>query len=325
MTLFDRLSPEKERMLCEGSKLLNKWLHNILESGLNAQHGHVGQLQGLAVRMVDYGMQGIARKLRLLPEKLEDSAHQIEELAMVLGELSLFCRRVDEAGKYNPMEREDLLTFAGIPYQKKNIPNERSLEDRWCSIGFAIEQEERLTIYKHWFYGLKSKTCIFWLEYLFGNGNRPTRYFIGKIYPDLVLFYPSNAPVRVAGVQTKESHTSMGTGLQTMSLSEAVDHFCKLLTLNPFLRSYAYVLKPLKMVFNGDAWCLWDGKTELFPVQNGPEDLPALLSLCDLQNCQFVVECSGRYFYVMSIVVDGQLMSIQQFRNSVPDMENESV
>lgn len=312
-------------MLREGSNLLNKWLLDILESGLNSQQGHVGQWQGLAVRMVDYGMQGIARKLRSLPGKLEDSAHQIEELALVLGELSLFCRRMEDAGKYDPMEREDLLTFAGIPYQKKNIPNERSLEDRWCSIGFTAEQEERLTIYKHWFYGLQSKTCIVWLEYLFGNGNRPTRYYIGKIYPDKVMFYPSNAPVRVAGVQSKESHTLTGTALQTMSLSEAVDHFCKLLTLNPFLRSYAYVLEPVKMVLNGEAWCLWDGKTELFPVQNGPDDLPVLLSLCDLQNCQFVVECSGRYFYVMSIVVDGQLMSIQQFRTSQSDTEDQAV
>jgi len=309
---FSRLTPKKEQNLWMATRLLDNWLDDIVDKGFYHQQNALDQMESLAARLVDFGVPGIAKKIRMLQGKLHAKSDRVEHLSLVLGEFSLFCSMMKGIDQLNSIQREDLLSYAGIPYHKKNLSNERSVDDQWLYVGYAKEREEKLTVYRHWFVGNKTNVKILWIEYLFGQSNRPKRFVIGRFYSAVVRFFPSATPSRIDDIHSSPTIPKHQLEPQNSTLKEVVDHFSLLLTYNPFIRSYVYVLRQTEMQKFKGKWCLWDGGSELFPLDNQAKELDALTSVCKLDGTYLFVEFLGKAIKVLSILLDGQVLSMNQ-------------
>ncbi len=94
--------------------------------------------------MSDYGLIGIARKLRVIPEKIKKDKDWLEFMAEFVAEMKFFINacKSKTPNKFHP---EDMLTYAGISIKKTEvIAASNGIVDQWIFLGSRIEKEESL-------------------------------------------------------------------------------------------------------------------------------------------------------------------------------------
>jgi len=307
---FARLRPDKERRLFAGTQLLHEWLLKQLELGLYRNQDLALTAAEIARYLVDHGLPSIARKLRLLAEAAETGGDGRLTAFMLFSELLLFCRRMQTVSGLNGMEREDLLSFCGVPFYKRDLPANRVLRDRWLYMGKVVEQEEQLNISRHWFYGLQSQRKALVINFQAGKQQEALTYKRGFCYESPATFYPSNTPFRVAGIDASSASQQWNMPPVALSVADALDDFAKMLVLNPFLRSTFYLLESPQLVRLRDVCYLRSGNRGLIPISNDARQLPAIYGLGGLPNVCFAAEYCDRQYHVIAIIAGERFIPI---------------
>lgn len=306
---FSRINAQKEESFFSGVKLLQLWLEKLLILGLYSNLNLEQSLNEISSRLVDCGLPGIARKLRRIPEVLSKEKDSLETVTPILGELYLFCRKVQHIHNLGDLEKEDLLTFAGIPFPKKYLQEEQSVTDHWIYLGLAQDKEEKMSVYRHWFYGRTCKSKCLFLEFKFGLWNKPIQFLLGKHYHAAVQFFPSMTPVRISDAPSRSFIHLPKETLESHTLRQSLDHFAWLLSHNPFLPNYIYVMRDIKLITENKDWYFSDGGDHCVMLDHQIPDIPKLMSLSDHPKCQFIAEFNGHRFKVLSVIVDGWFFS----------------
>lgn len=128
-------------------------MSEIYTNGLQLLYSHPQKIEEISGILVDFGLSGIARKLRLIPEQLEKDTGKSDRLFALFAELTLFVNWCDSLSDLSAESREDLLTFAGIPIKKAELPESglyltngfiwESIKKKkkicgWSGIGFMV-------------------------------------------------------------------------------------------------------------------------------------------------------------------------------------------
>ena len=91
---FPRINQKKLESLQSGIDILELWIDNLVVNGIEQLSRDGSKIEEISTRMVDYGLSGIARKLRVIPEKLKlDAISNVlsaEMLALILNTSLLF-------------------------------------------------------------------------------------------------------------------------------------------------------------------------------------------------------------------------------------------
>ncbi|MBK9107149.1 MAG: hypothetical protein IPM92_01895 [Saprospiraceae bacterium] len=162
-----------------------------------------------------------------------------------------------------------------------------------------------MSVYRHWFYGRTHKTKCLFIEFKFGLWNQPSQFFLGRNYHAAVQFFPSMAPVRISDAPSRTFIQMPNIAIESITLGKALDHFAWLLSYNPFLPNFIYVLQDIKLATENKIWYVSDGGENCVPLDHSIESIPQLMTLSDHPKCQFIAEYNGRKFKVLSVVVDG--------------------
>ncbi|MBK8954840.1 MAG: hypothetical protein IPM34_04690 [Saprospiraceae bacterium] len=305
---FSRLQEKKEENFLEGCNLLHSWLQDTLTTGLYSNKQLDKSMSELSSRLVDFGLPSVARKLRVLRNSLSDGKEITELVFPVFSELSLFCRMMEQLGSLDMLEKEDLLTYAGIPFLKKQIPEEHAVQDSWMYLGMSRDTEEKMQVYRHWFYGIHGhKNCLY-IEFKFGNWNNSSLFFPGQIYRGAVSYFPSRVPVRIAEPPAKKGQLIKCEIDQFHTVEQALDHFAWLMSYNPFIQSYTYLLKDVRFACEQNKWYVFDNKSGGILLDHDLTEIPRLVSLSNHPQCQFVAEYKPHAFRFLNVIIDGKLV-----------------
>ncbi len=261
--------------------------------------------------MVDHGLAGIAKKLRLMVSDLDKEAGPTELLISRLSGLLLFVQRMQCASKYSEIEKEDLLAYAGVPLKKTQIPDSQFLIDEWIFLFHTKEREENLWVVRHWFYGSHSHRMGLFLEYQFNRFLKMKSYQTGRSYRSGVRFYPSASPVRITEIQDREYTNAQEWQLQSMSLVEMLDHYARVVSLNPFIQQYAYSLKACTFLQADDVWFITDDSRQMVRISNTIRQIQQILAWSAEGNSILIGELEEGIFSIHAILAKSTLNAIE--------------
>lgn len=246
--------------------------------GLSVLQDDVHKIQEIASRMLDAGAPGIARKLRLIPERIEKSEDWTEWLACEFGELLLFVKYFEHLDKLDANEKEDLLRYAGIIFKKTDFPKGERVHDEWMYLGHVKEHEEKLLIRRNWFYGLHTKRMAMLLEFQFNRFTSFKPFKTGTIYRCGVQFFPSKLPLRIKDmdnnqvVRTQTDFSTLG------NINQLLDEYATAVSANPFLRHQCFLLGIDRISRQGQKWFVSTNENQGIEISNDVEDMPYLLA-----------------------------------------------
>lgn len=285
-------------------------MSEIYTNGLQLLYSHPQKIEEISGILVDFGLSGIARKLRLIPEQLEKDTGKSDRLFALFAELTLFVNWCDSLSDLSAESREDLLTFAGIPIKKAELPESGFISDQWLYLGKHKEKEENMWLVRHWFYGVQSKKCILNLEFLFGRFPREQHYFGGSVYNTPVNLYPSAYPIRVAQLSTDSRVSGIIENYDSMSLHEMLNEYCKITLLNPFIKEVLFLIHEFQLASSGGEWYARSDKEELIGIQNPPVHLPTIVIYAGQSRNVFCCEYYNRSIRIISIISNHRVISL---------------
>ncbi|MBK7468458.1 MAG: hypothetical protein IPJ43_17560 [Saprospiraceae bacterium] len=99
--LFPRLQDKKIQTLMEGIDILDSWLDQLVVKGFRQLSVNESILEEISTRMSDYGLIGIARKLRVIPEKIKKDKDWLEFMAEFVAEMKFLSMHANPKHQIN--------------------------------------------------------------------------------------------------------------------------------------------------------------------------------------------------------------------------------
>ena len=240
------ITDKKYTRILEGLLLLEQWILKLLDQGIDVLQKDENRILDISTRLVDAGIPGIARRLRIIPDKIKTG---LEWRNYVLGELAecyLFCQSIK---KNNAILDPDHQQFIGIVKRKSEIEElNLSIQDQWIFVGTVRTKEENIVVIRNWFYGLSSCTFTLYIEYIVNRFTKPRFFEWGNVYVGKVYFYPSSCPQRVVSIPTAYSRIPTGYELGAESVVEFLNRKCQLLIKIPWYKSFTTILHSTRVI-----------------------------------------------------------------------------
>lgn len=307
---FLRLSHQRETNFFKGIRALQFWISEIYTNGIQLLHSHPKKIEEISTILVDFGLPGMARKLRLIPEQLKKDTGKSDRLYALFAELALFLNFCDSISDLSAESREDLLTYAGIPMKKSDLPESNFITDHWFYLGNRKEKEENMLLVRHWFYGAQSRKCVLFMEFLFGRFPKEQNYLPGTVYYAPVCLYPSAYPLRVAHLNIGSRVSGTAENFQGISLHDMLNEYCRISLLNPFIKELMFLIKDIQMARNGNEWFAQSHKGELISISNPMVQIPKILIYIGQAGSLFCCEYFNRTIRIVSIISNQRILSL---------------
>jgi hypothetical protein len=291
-------------------ELLNKWLDDLLMNGLSSLQTDAHRIDEISSRMVDAGMGGLARKLRLLPEKIKNTADWTQFVSYQLGEFYLFVRSFKNLTQLDDLQKEDLLGFAGIPYLKKDFGEDTVLHDEFIYLGNLQEREEKILVKRNWFYAKLSNRIVLFLEFQFNKFVTLRPFNPGAVYRSAVRIYPSKVIQRITEVKTDQIVKNSIDQVKSVHLNQLLDSYCHSIVLNPFLKQQCFIMKSVRLTCLKGFWYFVSDKEELVQIDNREDQLQLILVYAANPASLFVCEYNHSKIKVFSVILNHTVISI---------------
>ncbi|MBK6545552.1 MAG: hypothetical protein IPG12_09825 [Saprospiraceae bacterium] len=307
---FLRLTDTKEQSIFKAVLLLEKWLDNLLLSGISVLQQDSEKFTEISTRMLDLGLAGISKKLRLVPEKVQKSKDWTEFAVLQISELYLFIKLMNKIEHLNHLEKEDLLNYAGIPFKKTDFTEDYYLQDDWLFIGNSREKEENLVIIRNWFYGAHSGKLILYLEYQFNQFVQLKAFKLGSFYQATVQFYPSVIFQRIRDMPVDNLILGMERKLLSKTVESSLEEYISIITLNPMIRQFCFVLKDIKFTKSKEQWFISSKGNQWVQIMNSEAEIVKMLSYSSNKDFLIIGEYSETKFRVLAAVLDSIIIPI---------------
>ncbi|MFN8279408.1 MAG: hypothetical protein U0V49_03895 [Saprospiraceae bacterium] len=309
------MSLEKKQLQHQaGVELLEKWIIQLLDQGIDVLQHDPHRLDDIATRMVDLGLSGMARKLRSMPEKTEDENDWQVAVLRELGECYLACCI---ARKNNFQIDSSLQNLIGSPRRKNEIEAlNLFLQDEWFYCGTIKSKEEKLTMVRHWFTGVKSGRIALMIEFLFNRYNSQRHFQHGMVYRGKVFYYPGESEYRVTDIPNE----SAPAPLEFLPSSERLGHFLTRHARNvadsPFIRHNFSILSDVRVAYTGRSFNLIDAGGEAVKLQGSDDQLWDLCALLLDPSVLLAVEWDSGNCYPLTCFIKGSVVPISQDHRS---------
>lgn len=263
----DRLS-----LVQAGAAELELLLKDLLRGGfLSIPEKGTAFFEKTAARMVDAKATGLANQVKGFTKInfYSGNAWHSEVLAQA-AETFLLLESFKNIDKQNPTVQEDIRSLVGWNQKKNELleaENTDKVTDKWLVLARSTEQEDDLTIQKHWLLGVETGRYALILDFGYKNTAIPTLLVTGTLTQAELVFYPSNMPFR-AVIKNQGSNTTQ-INLSVLPLAnwtKAQDVFVEKLSLFPWADELPMFLSQLTLAKHEDTWFLRDTEGGLMPI-----------------------------------------------------------
>ncbi|MBK7233237.1 MAG: hypothetical protein IPH93_13495 [Saprospiraceae bacterium] len=304
-----RLSKDRLDRLKKGIDLLEEWIHQLLQQGLEVLRKDIHRIDDMATRAVDYGMPSIARRLRLIPTKIAEETEWIEFLSVELGQLLFLIDSIKNPN--TQLHPEDVLSTLGVSIKKQEvIDHTQSIEDEWLYIGSIHDKEENIRIHRHWFYGIHFHKYALFLDFEVNRFTKIREFHLGKLYVGAVHYYPSAMPLRVVSIPTADRSMPSQIEFKKHSIKSYQESYAKAFSAHPFIRQTPVCLSEIKIIKEQEIWFLSD--SEGFGMLSAAEESQnyKMMGYCMDPHIILLGEFSEKQFNPMSVFSQGYIKKI---------------
>lgn len=270
----DKLKRENERLALvqAGATELELWLKDLLRSGfLSLPEKGSGFFDKTAARMVDAKATGLANMVKGFTKInfYNGTGWHSEVLAQAAGTF-LLLESFKNIEKQTPSVQEDIRSLVGWSQKKAELLEDETgekISDTWLVLNRLTEQEDDLTIQKHWLFGAKTSRFALILDFSYKNTPFSNLLVAGTWLDAELVFYPSNMPFRAViknqGATKAQFQTPISSSHNWQKAQEA---FVEKLMLNAWADELPQILSQLTVAKHNDMWFLQDTEGGLMPI-----------------------------------------------------------
>jgi len=304
-------SKRLDRMVA-GLDELENWLLDTLRQGIAAlEQQPFSYWMAISARIHDAQLSAIGKRIKNIPVLIGTDE---DWPAKVLSELTAYyllirgLRKMDEL----PLNiQQDLLTVAGVSTKKEELfQYGQTVKDTWMILGQIEGVEDRLNYRRTWVLGFETKRYGLILDYAFGRHPYTANYRMGNVFVGQVVFYPSNAPLRIA---VKEKHV-LGRRVKRIvgfeTFTQFLAFYTKNLAANPWQIAFPCSLEAVRPVLEKDQLFLLDKEQNIIPVFQNEKAKWKILAASGGHAVNIFGEWSGENFSPLSLTIGQQFVGL---------------
>ncbi|HHH50164.1 MAG TPA: SWIM zinc finger family protein, partial [Saprospiraceae bacterium] len=240
-------------LMKQGLQELEIWLLDLIRQGFaSVENLDVEFWKGIAARMVDAKLGGLARNIRGLRALPTTGLYWPEKMLEQLAQLYLVIKGFEKLEQLPETLQTELLSVAGVNFKKDDLLQYKAVHDDWMILGQVKGIEENLSFRRTWLKGIKTNRMALILEFVWGDAAYMTHWPVGKIFQGALIFYPSAFPLRVF-VKDHSAVFADVTKLEGFStLENFLQNYAQAIGRNPWLLNFpSYLEQIIPVVFEG--------------------------------------------------------------------------
>lgn len=310
------------------------WMQDLIRTGVAAQADKEKMFAwGVqqATWMHDAKAKGIVsfiKSLALILDKQEKN--WAEDFVKELGELFLFVKSYQNLQKLPDIVQNEFKNIAFSTTEKALTAHNahEAIEDEWIITGqnrFEVDENvpggwnpEQLIGRRIWVHGLNTGRNAYFLDFYYsgnfgGRNNFDYHLQTGFILKGKVLYYPSLVPLRAfilekgASLNVRENEGKMP---RFQTIEECFTQLSQALALNPWVRTFPFLLKNVRLVQINKQWAVVDENRFSLPFSVSNELLYKIFAITGNQPFHLTGEWNGKEFLPFTIWIDGRFYAV---------------
>jgi len=304
-------SKRLDRMVA-GLNELENWLLDTLRQGIAAlEQQPFSYWTAISARIHDAQLSAIGKRIKNIPVLIGTDE---DWPAKVLSELTAYyllirgLRKMDEL----PLNiQQDLLTVAGVSTKKEELfQYGQTVKDTWMILGQIEGVDEKLNYRRTWVLGFETKCYGLVLDYAFGRHPYTANYRMGNVFVGQVVFYPSNAPLRIAVKEKQVLDRRVKRIVGFESFTQFLVFYTENLAANPWQIAFPCSLEAVTPVLEKDQLFLLDKDQKVIPVFQNEKAKWKILAASGGHAINIFGEWSGENFSPLSLTIGQQFVDL---------------
>lgn len=250
-----RESVRQARMLA-GLGDLERWLADRLRQGLAQLPAQPEIWDGMATRMVDAQLPGVAFRLRRIGGWVGKTDDWPARVLGGMGQLGLLIEAFRRLDALPPSVQADVSVALGTPMERDDVlASGERLADDWRVLGQSLDEENRLWVRRVWLQGMLSGRRAMLLDYAHGTPRFEQAYLPATCLRMTLVFFPGNSPLRALVVDGAKPLPDLPSPVPT-GLDAALDAMSRAVAANPWQWPQPLLLGDGVPCKDQSGWCL---------------------------------------------------------------------
>jgi len=306
-------SKRLDRMVA-GLDELENWLLDTLRQGIAAlEQQPYAYWTNISARIHDAQLSAIGKRIKNIPVLIGSDD---DWPAKVLSELTAYyllirgLRKMDEL----PLNiQRDLLSVAGVSTKKEELfQYGQTVKDTWMVLGQIEGVEEKLNYRRTWVLGFETKRYGLILDYAFGRHPYTANYRKGNVFVGQVVFYPSNAPLRIAVKEKLVLDRKVKRIIGFKTFKEYLTFYTQNLAANPWQIAFPCSIEEITPIIEKDQLILLDKDQKIIPVFQNENAKWKILAASGGHAVNIFGEWSGEKLLPLSLTIGNQFIALQK-------------
>lgn len=311
LSRISRLKAWEKRMesMSAGLDELDTWLHDILRQGLaDLQTASPDFWEGISSRMVDTKLGSIARRIRLMPEIIEEQEDWHHLILKQLGEIYLIVKGFRNMENLPDPLQKEMLNLAGVNQKKEGILQQKGILDNWIILGQVRQKIENLESRRTWILGENTKKWAVFLDFTWGQQPFEHNWKTGQIIRSELVYYPSSFPMRALTKATEYLPRDVDQLPAYPNLKACMIAYSKALAANPWLREFPLCIKNVTPLFYKNRIYIQDDQQHIIPIKASETIQWKIMALSGGQHIRIFGEWANEQLKPLSIFVEERLV-----------------
>ena len=292
--------------MSNGLEELENWLQDTLRQGLASLEQQPDFWKDISARMVDAKLGAVGRRLKTIRLLIGQQENWYEQVTQEIGNIYLLLSALKNIDQLAPPLQRDVLTMSGVTVRKNELEKDgMPVTDIWMILATSQKEEDNLRSRRTWVYGWKTKRYGLVLDFAWGRTDFTEFYTAGEVFEGTIIYYPSNAPIRV---QVKGKKIIKDRTIKRIvgfaHLDAFLENYAIALAANPWLLEFPCAIQDIVPVMEGDQMLLVDTNKHLLPSKMGTFKQMKILALSGGHPINLFGEWFGKTFYPLSVSVD---------------------
>jgi len=325
-----RRNSQREKNAVDGIAALEIWLFDLVHQGLAAARSKPQNYwDSIAVRLVDFQMPGLARRVRELGALVANGGDWQEQTLHALGELYLVVSGYKRISKLPKELQAEIRSAVGHSIRRDELGRSPGVIDRWLILAGSlgemytgeVNRSQVLSLRRTWVFGVMTKKLGLLLEFTPGHIPFDRSYVPGTFYMGEAVFYPGVDPLRLffrsisdcSEFKTEDPTEEAGFPIQDIT-SAWIDYAARY-AKNPWSGPYLYFLNNVVPSITSttqkqSAWIHEIENDRSMPVDPAFDKNWELIALSGGRPVDVLGEWDGRYFKPLRVLADKRWVNL---------------
>jgi len=294
----------REARVIRGVEGLERFLHDLVRTGLAGIESQPGTFAAQAARLVDAQASGLASRVRRLEYASGGEPSWPDRMLDRLGRITLLTHAFRRLDAIEGPIVDDVRQAIGFNLDQAEVhARGERVRDVWAVIAQHNEDDERLRSQRSWLRGTTTARTALILQFAPGMAPFPHAIVPSSAFDGELVFWPSATPTRALIDARFGTDSTFTTVPGLVSIAEALRGVAEQLAKNPWHERSLLTLGGVVPTRHENRWWLRDGTGAALPIATGAPLV--LLAISAGAPIDVVGEWNGERFFPLAALAEG--------------------